>query len=172
MGFRGSSGLLSLGLISLFCSGAKKAHSQEVMTGYVAPIWAMRSQEGGSRTFFKVEFARLTRYISLDLRYGQGLGYQDYGGTLRFFRHWSFGTDSGTGVSAGLGIGATSSSDFIESFVNPFVRGVWDTRYGFGIVGEFGFEPIIQRNQQKPFKKLTTPKGTNLSFGIGLAVSA
>ena len=75
-------------------------------------------------------------------------------------------------MSAGVGLGATTSQSFLESVLNPFVRGVWDSRYGFGVVGEFGLEPILNRSQQKPYKKLDRPEGLNMSFAIGIAVSA
>jgi hypothetical protein len=150
----------------------------EQMTGYVAPLY-QQSFGDQSRSVYRLEFARLTRYISVDFRYGSGDSYKDVGGMLRLFKHYAPWEDQGSGISLGIGAGYMYSAKgigntgrkFSDIVVSPFARLVWDTKLGFGIVSDFGMEYTVERQFQSPTQK-TTPGTSNLQVAIGFAIGA
>ena len=118
------------------------------LDGYVglggAYLGQMSSDEKGSRQNFRLEFARVRKWISLDARVGIGQDYSDYGGLFRFYKHWKFGPESTTGLSFGVGLGGMYSQGvsplpgetrkaFFDVIGAPFVRFIWDWGVGAGI---------------------------------------
>ena len=102
----------------------------------------------GARNYVHVEFARLRKWVSIDLRAGFGKEYNDFGGLFRVARHWKFGSEAATGISFGAGVGAMYSSGirrtgsterdaFVDCVGAPFVRYIWDWGNSMG-VGEIG----------------------------------
>jgi hypothetical protein len=161
--------------------------------GYVALIGGVinhsSSIESGSRKAIRAEFTRLSSYISIDFRLGTGLGYLDSGGAFKVFKHWNFFSDSGTGISLGLGAGASyvnkvdspsiasgtiasngSVRGFTDVFVAPFLRFIYDFRQGFGLIGEFEYNyvPIRYFTGTIAPRNDRTARGRTL-FSIGLA---
>lgn len=162
--------------------------------GYVALMGGILNQstasESGSRKIIRAEFARLASFISVDMRMGFGLGRTDYGGTFKVYKHWNFSSDSGTGVSAGLGGGASyvsrvdtpSTADgtiaadgqfrgYTDVFAAPFVRFIYDTKMGIGVIGEFEYDYVFGRY----FTGQSLPRNDKnarqrMLFSVGVAV--
>ncbi len=104
----------------------------------------LTESESGSRYNFKVEFARLRKWISMDFRAGIGQDYSDFGAMLRFYKHWKFGPESATGMLFGVGGGGMYSQGitppagldrqaFFDAIAAPFVRYIWDWGNGVGM---------------------------------------
>jgi len=132
------------------------------MTGYVAPVAGFvhhfSAVEAGNRYMFRLDFARISQNISLDLRVGAGQDMVDFGGVLKFFHHWYFQapTTSATGLSAGLGAGAMVRSitatqqaggarGHRDILLTPFLRFLYDSTYGFGFFVDVGMEMVPKR---------------------------
>ncbi len=177
--------LHSMLILASFGSGG--AMAQEAMTGYVAGggafVMHTQASESGSRLNYKLEFARVVKNISAELRFGTGLNYKDYGGTLKGFWHFNFQdpTTSATGISLGLGAGAmhsgtgtvlTGMRGFTDIVIHPFVRFLWDSRFNVGGVIEAGMDWVPYRTYTGT--GTTADSTTRLRFyvGAGIAIGA
>jgi hypothetical protein len=114
--------------------------------------------KSGTRTQYSLDFARISAGVSLNVLFGTGLGYTDYGAVLRFFGKRDL-LPSSEALSIWYGIGAgvryagsvdaaitgmASNTSFGRGFLSPFTRVLWDINgwvapfmdlsYDFGIV--------------------------------------
>lgn len=172
---------------------AKPVHADPI-DGYVALKAGILNQstaiESGSRKVLSVEFARLGSFISVDMRMGLGMGRTDFGGAFKVYKHWNFSSDSGTGISAGLGGGAsyvsrvdspttaegTLAADgqyrgYTDVFAAPFLRFIFDTKHGIGVIGEFEYDYVFGRY----FTGSSLPRSDRsarqrMLFSLGIAV--
>jgi hypothetical protein len=117
-----------------------------------ALIWQPMNIERGSRSGGRLESGDFQKNRSTDIRVNSGLGYADYGGSLKFFEHYSI-SDS-FGASWGLGITATFSagydntrprSAFLDAGPTPFGRLTWEPSKSFGLVVDGGCDIIPMR---------------------------
>ncbi len=157
-----------LGIFFLSAAGrADEMNSYVALSGNV--IQSLSSIEKGTRGGGKIEFARLPRWVAMDLRFASGNHYTDLGAILKFYKHWKFSEeDSATGISLGMGAGILSSTgvdngsyadgnatvdggkrSFMDIVAHPFTRYVWDTGRGFGIVADLGVDIVPRRSYQK-----------------------
>ncbi len=115
--------------------------------------YRLTEPEDGRRRYFRVEFARLRKWISIDARVGFGKGYSDYGGLFRVAKHWRFDGDSATGISLGAGVGALFSDGvkpragfsreaFIDVIGAPFLRFIWDFGRSMGLAFEAEYQVV------------------------------
>lgn len=117
------------------------------------------SIEKGSRSIIKLSFNRLSKNIAIDLRYGTGLDYSDYGGMLKLFHHWQFtnSTSNSSGITLGAGGGGMYSEGIEDLFIDnepkpfwdfsggPFAQIVWDWGFGMGMAIEAEYLFVFKR---------------------------
>lgn len=128
-------------------------------------IQSLSTIESGTRAGGKLEFARLDRWVAMDLRVATGNHIMDYGFVLKLFRHWRFSENlATTGISAGVGpvllysqgvdngsfAEGTATAEgkkraFMDLGLHPFVRFIYDTERGFGVVADLGVDMIFAR---------------------------
>jgi hypothetical protein len=152
---------VALGAAAFFVFGAEQARA-DGMTGFVAPVAGFvlqtASVESGSRSMLRLDFARLTQNVSLDLRVGAGLSIVDFGGVLKFYQHWYFNSpsQSATGISVGLGAGAmvrtvsaalrdAGTRGYTDLLFHPFARFLYDTGSGWGFFVDLGMDIVPKR---------------------------
>jgi hypothetical protein len=152
----------------LFMLIALPAFSEGTVEAILGPGIGMQKisedWKSGTRTQYSLDFARISAGVSLNVIYGKGLGYTDYGAVLRLFGKRDILPDSEKlTVWYGVGLGAryagsvstavtglASNTGFGRGFMSPFVRVLYDVNgwiapflefsYDFGIVG-FGDSP-------------------------------
>lgn len=126
----------------------------------------------------RIDFVRLQKNIALDLRYGTGLDYVDYGAAFKLFHHFGFASTNATGLSMGVGFGGNYSSGFegqdvafSEMFVPAFARILLDFGMGLGFVIEGEYNAVLSR---QAVSGPDFPSGTlnRYYIGAGLAISA
>lgn len=114
----------------------------------------MESSESSLRTGGRFEFGRFDKNIALDLRFGQGGGYKDLGGSFKGFGHWNLGDREQMGLDFGGGLvllyskgldSAVLRQSFTEFGLSGFVRFTYDFGLGFGVMADLGLEMILQR---------------------------
>lgn len=110
--------------------------------------------EQGTRQNVRVEFARIRKWIAIDLRVGFGQDYTDFGGNFRVFKHIRFtDRDSATGLSLGMGLGGMYSQGqspkpgddrqpFADIIVSPFARFIWDWGNGVGMGFDLEYQAV------------------------------
>jgi hypothetical protein len=132
------------------------------MTGYVGVLGAAQYQgisEGAEASGgLRIEFARLVKFIALDLRYMSGK-YNYMGGSLKFFQHWE--TSGGNHWTLGMGPGALYAPDgnfygndsqvgqpYVEYFAEGFGSFLWDFSNGVGLLTQAGVNVPFHRKYQ------------------------
>ncbi len=125
----------------------------------IAPHYALQYKsepwKSGIRNSFRLDFARISSGVSLNMIIGSGLGYTDYGGLLRFFGTHGFMGDQ-LRLWYGVGIGATYTSgaatsvsglsskfSYTDVIVNPFVRLTYDLNGWVAPFVEVSWEPGV-----------------------------
>jgi hypothetical protein len=158
---------LMMALLLGIMGGGYGAHAEESVEAILAPgIGFQRVSEkwkSGMRAQYSLDLARVSAGVSLNLVYGRGLGYADYGAVLRFFGHRTIVQSlEELSVWYGLGVGAryagsvdattglSSTTQFGRAFLSPFTRVMYDLNgwiapfidlsFDFGVAG-FGDSP-------------------------------
>lgn len=144
----------------------------EPMDAYLMPAFSytqhLSSLESGGRMGGRMEFGRFGKNIALDVRFGTGTGYTDYGVAFKAFGHWDFGASQNMSVDLGGSAIVLYSKGYEEASIkqafndlgiSPFVRFTYDTGLGFGIMADAGVELMMLRRTR------TTTLATGSSSG-------
>ena len=148
--------------ILLIASGFSQSAKAENLDGYVGFLGGAnihltnidKVDGANARLGGKLDFVRLSRNIALDLRYGSGMDYTDFGAALKALAHFPFSQSSSTGLVLGLGLSGTSSSGLSngsgESFYDAgavvMSQFIFDLGIGAGMVFEAELNPVFLRN--------------------------
>jgi hypothetical protein len=165
----------------------------DYMKGFVGLGYAAATQFVGAETGlqhnFRLEFARLSKNVALEVRATTYENFQNYGAFLKGYKAWRFSDTTATGVHLGLGLGGLYGTKYlndglgnrysyvagpvrekaVEICVQAYTRFLWDWGVGAGM-----FFDIIYENS--PFLKFYSEKdlgGEKIQralFGVGLAV--
>ncbi len=140
------------------------------------------SWKSGSRTQYSLDFARISAGVSLNVIYGSGLGYSDYGAILRLFGRREILPDSDKlSVWYGLGAGArytsemtaavtglSSSTAYGRALISPFARVLYDLNGWIAPFLEFSYDVAVYHFGDSP---TGLDKLTNSFVGtIGVAI--
>lgn len=133
-----------------------------------------------SRYGVRVDFVRVQKNVSLDLRLGNGMKYQDFGGAFKVFHHFAFSGSTATGLSVGGGIGAMysksgiegSDEGFTEIFVPVFARIIFDMGLGFGLFLDAEYNAMFQRRFLDAAQSDSRDVANRYFLGAGIAIVA
>ena len=136
----------------------------------------------GFRQYAHLEFTRLRRLISLDLRAGFGHGYNDYGLIFKVYKHWRFSAKNSTGLSLGAGVGGMFSpkknsptdprNPYVDLIGVPFVRYMWDWGNGVGMEASLEYQLIPLRKDTDTPSTSNSDLRTRFGFGLSLLFEA
>ena len=176
-----------LAFVGLLVLGSVSAHA-EALDGYVGLSGGLvkhmstTDQIDGedSRYSFRIDFVRLQRNVALDLRFGNGMSYQDWGGALKVFHHFAFSNATATGLSVGGGLGAmysragleSTQNTFYEIFAPVFARVIFDMGLGFGLFLDAEYNAMFQRRFPGGEQADNSDIQNRYFFGAGIAIVA
>jgi hypothetical protein len=160
------------------------AFGEGAVEAVLAPQYAMQYKneawDSGFRKSYRLDFARISSGISLNIWFGQGLGYSDYGGVLRFFGTRNvISSVEELRLWYGLGVGGSYSNDFSSTvtglgsstafsriLLNPFVRFTYDLNGWIAPLLEFSYEVGVARIGDND-----GGSGLNHGFSIALGIA-
>jgi hypothetical protein len=145
--------LLSFGVFCFSWSSQSAVNSG--MDGYVGLGFQLVNQlneiESGTRSRLTAEFGRLNKNVSLDLNFGAGQGYRDYGLTFHFFNFFPIPDETSffrvTIGAAGIANYKSTDEKFWDiGIVLPETKLIFDIGVGVGLSLNMGYEMIFKRN--------------------------
>jgi len=137
--------IYKVGCLGILCTLlSKPVFAEGTVDAVLGPAIGMQaiSEQWGSgmRTQYSLDFARISAGVSLNAFYGTGLGYSDYGASLRIFGNYNFFSNlEELSFWFGAGAGARyvfdvseattdlpSSATFGRIHISPFTRVIYD----------------------------------------------